>query len=143
MFESRAILPRVIDDEATERRPRRHRDVAPWLASLVPAQASIPEDANDFELMDAVEALHRTRAALHLERAKVLARIWSTRGGSSTADEAALREVAMISGVSMAAAERLLSTSLALEQSAWSPGLASGRPRTASGDSSTGSTPRR
>lgn len=106
----------MTDEVPTDGQPHRHRDVAPWLAVLAPAQEPIPQDANDFELMDAVEALHRTRAALDLERAKVLARIWSTRRGSSAADEAALHEVAMISGVSVTAAERMLSTSLAVEQ---------------------------
>ena len=105
----------MTDEAPTDGQPQPHRDVTPWLAVLAPAHQPIPQDANDFELMDAVEALHRTRAALDLERAKVLARIWSTRR-SSDADEAALREVSMISGVSMAAAERMLSASLALEQ---------------------------
>ena len=45
----------------------------------------------------------------------MLARIWGQKRTSSTDDEAVLREVAMISGVSMAAAERMLSASLALE----------------------------
>ncbi|HEY8318266.1 MAG TPA: DUF222 domain-containing protein, partial [Amnibacterium sp.] len=94
---------------------RRHRDVAPWLAALTPAEVlPLPADASDWELMDAVEVLHRTRAALDLERARVLARIWGQQRTSAD-DEAVLREVAMISGVSLAAAERMLSTSLALE----------------------------
>ena len=49
---------------------RRHRDVAPWLAALTPATVPLPSDASDWELMDAVEVLHRTRAALDLERAQ-------------------------------------------------------------------------
>ncbi len=39
----------------------------------------LPEDASDWELMDAVKVLHRTRAALDLERARVLARIWGQK----------------------------------------------------------------
>lgn len=106
-----------MNDEAPpeEGRPR-HRDATPWLPTLVSPVALIPEDANDFELLDAVEILHRTRAQLDLHRADVLAAIWSRARPNSRDDEAALREVAMISGVSSAAAERLLSTSLALSQ---------------------------
>ena len=104
------------DEEPPEQGGPRHRDAAPWLPTLVPPVAPIAEDATDSELMDAVEALHRTRAQLDLHRAEVLAAIWSRVRPDSAGDEAALREVAMISGVSLAAAERMLSTSLVLSQ---------------------------
>src|SRR2546426_812083 len=84
----------------------------------------IPDDASDFELLDAVETLHRTRAQLDLGRADVLAALWSRKRVKSADDEAVLREVAMISGVSLAAAERMLSASLALAN-----GLAATRER--------------
>src|SRR5579875_1473177 len=90
------------------------RDVTPWLPSIGSPASPTPDDATDAELLDAVEALHRTRAELDLHRADVLARLWDRKRSSSAEDEAVLREVAMISGVSMAAAERLLTTSLAL-----------------------------
>ncbi len=95
---------------------RRHRDVTPWLPRLVPPAERAAGDATDAELLDAVEALHRIRAALDLERATVLAALWSRTRTDSRGDEAVLREVAMISGVSLAAAERMLTTSGALEQ---------------------------
>lgn len=96
--------------------PARPRDVTPWLPELVPPAQRIPGDATDFELLDAVETLHRTRARLDLHRADVLAALWSRRRVNSADDEAALREVAMISGVSLTAAERMLTTSLAMNQ---------------------------
>ena len=93
-----------------------HRDVTAWLAHLEPAAGSTPQDASDRELLDSVEVLHRTQAALHLERARMLALLWGRRRRSSVDDEAVVREVAMISGVSLTAAERMLTTSLALDQ---------------------------
>ncbi len=91
------------------------RDVTAWLAHLEPAAGSTPQDASDRELLDSVEVLHRTQAALHLERARMLALLWGRRR-SSVDDEAVVREVAMISGVSLTGAERMLTTSLALDQ---------------------------
>src|SRR4051794_28679438 len=104
--------------------PARHRDVGPWLPRLGSPAEQLPDDASDFELLDAVETLHRTRAQLDLGRADVLAALWSRRRVKSSDDEAVLREVAMISGVSLAAAERMLTASLALAQ-----GLAATRAR--------------
>ncbi|HEY8318255.1 MAG TPA: DUF222 domain-containing protein [Amnibacterium sp.] len=89
--------------------------MTPWLARFEPAAEPIAEDASDYELLDAVEMLHRTQAALHLERAGLLAMLWSRARSDSEGDEAVLREVAMISGVSQAAAERMLTTSLVLQ----------------------------
>ncbi|HET6825676.1 MAG TPA: DUF222 domain-containing protein, partial [Amnibacterium sp.] len=103
-------------EEPQEAGPARHRDATPWLPTLVRPVTPLPGDATDFELLDAVEVLHRTRARLDLDRAGVLAALWSRVRPDSAGDEAALREVAMISGVSLAAAERMLTTSLALAQ---------------------------
>jgi hypothetical protein len=95
---------------------RRHRDVTSWLPRLEPPVERVADDATDAELLDAIEVLHRTRAALDLERAAVLAALWSRSRPDGRDDEAVLREVAMISGVSLAAAERMLATSRALDE---------------------------
>ena len=93
------------------------RDVTAWLRGLAPAAAEvIPDDATDTELLDGLEVLHRTRAELDLHRADLLARLWDRARAASADDEAVLREVAMISGVSMAAAERMLATSIVLRR---------------------------
>ncbi|MGN6744150.1 MAG: DUF222 domain-containing protein [Amnibacterium sp.] len=84
------------------------------MRALASATEPLPADATDSELLNAVEALHRTRAELDLHRAQVLAALWGHRRKDSRDDEAVLREVAMICGVSMAAAERMLSASRAL-----------------------------
>jgi hypothetical protein len=116
----------MAEDGVTEGEDRsRHRDGTPWLRWLAPAAAeAIPDDATDFELLDGLEALHRTRAQLDLHRAELLARMWSRRRRRSTDDESVLREVAMISGVSLRAAERMLATALTLHS-----GLAATRER--------------
>src|SRR5690348_17291664 len=93
-------------EEPPRRDGVRHGDVARWVPELGSPTQPLPENATDFELLDAVEILHRTRAQLDLHRADVLAALWSRRRLKSTDDEAVLREVAMISGVSLAAAER-------------------------------------
>ena len=92
------------------------RDVQTWLRALAPAGQPVPDDATDGELLDSVEVLHRTRAELDLHRAELLARLWDRARVASADDEAVLREVAMISGVSMAAAERMLATSIVLRR---------------------------